>query len=229
VIARTIEEAGISTTSISLVREHTEMVKPPRALWVPYPFGAPLGKPNDPVLQHRVLRAALDLLAEPAGPVLREFPDEDETAEPPGAVQASAVQANAPDEDPAMETTRMRRYQEQWVQRTGRTSVGLTRVPPTRFRGIIRFLQAFADGEEAEPRERPEGMPIPLFIRYAADDLKALYFEARMVMKPETTGEEFARWFWGETAVGTLIRRVRDRLDASDDPRMKAAAFGIAR
>jgi len=29
--------------------------------------------------------------------------------------------------------------------------------------------------------------------------------------------------------MGQLLRRVRDRLDASEDPRWKAAAFGIAR
>jgi hypothetical protein len=48
-------------------------------------------------------------------------------------------------------------------------------------------------------------------------------------MKPAAGGDEIARWFWGETAAGQLLRRVRDRLDASDDPRAKAAAFGIAR
>jgi hypothetical protein len=37
------------------------------------------------------------------------------------------------------------------------------------------------------------------------------------------------RWFWAETAMGQLLRRVRDRLDASSDPADKAAAFGIAR
>jgi len=36
-------------------------------------------------------------------------------------------------------------------------------------------------------------------------------------------------WFWAETAVGQLLRRVRDRLDASDDPKWKTAAFGVAR
>jgi hypothetical protein len=48
-------------------------------------------------------------------------------------------------------------------------------------------------------------------------------------MKPAAGGDEIARWFWGETAAGRLLRRVRDRLDGSDDPRSKAAAFGIAR
>ena len=33
----------------------------------------------------------------------------------------------------------------------------------------------------------------------------------------------------GETAAGHVLRRVRDRLDASEDPRWKAAAFGVAR
>jgi len=48
-------------------------------------------------------------------------------------------------------------------------------------------------------------------------------------MKPAAGGEEIARWFWAETGAGRLLRRVRDRLDASEDPRWKAAAFGIAR
>jgi hypothetical protein len=53
--------------------------------------------------------------------------------------------------------------------------------------------------------------------------------EGHMAMKPTAGGDEIARWFWAETAMGQLVRRVRDRLDASDDPRRKAAAFGIAR
>src|SRR4029077_16194676 len=67
------------------------------------------------------------------------------------------------------------------------------------------------------------------FIRYCADDWKALYFEGRLAMKPGVTGDDVARWFWGETAAGQVLRRVRDRLDASEDPRWKAAAFGGAR
>lgn len=228
-IARVLEAAGLCTTSISLVREHTQQVKPPRALFVPYPFGSPFGRADDPELQHRVLRAALDLLTEPAGPVLRDFPDEPAGDEPPAPVQASAVAAAATAEDPAMETTRMRRYHEQWVERTGKTGVGLTRIPPTRFRGVVRFLEAFADGKEADMRERPPETPLPVFVRRCADDLKAMYVEARMAMAPEAGGAEIARWFWGETAAGSLLRRVKARMEASEDPRTKAAALGIAR
>ena len=59
-LARVFEEAGLSTTSIVLIREHAERVKPPRALFVPFPFGFAFGNPDDPPFQHRVLAAALD-------------------------------------------------------------------------------------------------------------------------------------------------------------------------
>jgi hypothetical protein len=232
VLARALEATGVSTISISAVREHTEKVKPPRALWVPFPFGYALGRPNDPELQHRVLRAALDLLSEPGGPVLREFPDEAEPGDqPPAPAQASAIAtaATAP-ADPAMETTQMRRYHEQWLARSGgRTAFGLTGIPATRFRGVVRFLQTFAAAEDADMAERPPDVPLPGFIRWCADDLKALYFEGYLAMKPSAGGDEIAQWFWAETAVGQLLRRVRDRLDASDDKDWKAAAFGVAR
>jgi hypothetical protein len=232
VLARALEQAGVSTTSISLVREHSEKVKPPRALFVPFPFGMALGRPNDPELQHRVLRAALELLAEPTGPVLRDFPEDTEPGDQPSAPpQASGITpAERVLDDVAMETTQMRRYHERWLETNGgRTHFGLAGIPATRFRGVVRFLEEFAGGQDADMTERPPDMPLANFIRYCADDLKSLYFEGHLAMKPAAGGEEIARWFWGETGAGRLLRRVRDRLDASADPRWKAAAFGIAR
>ena len=231
-VARALEQEGIATTSISMVREHTEKVKPPRALFVPFPFGHALGRPNDPALQHRVLRAALDLFGEASGPVVCDFPDDAEPGDRAFApVQASAIRpAAATPEDPAAETTQMRQYHEQWIARNGgRTAFGLSGVPATRFRGVVRFLQHFAAGEDADMEERPRDVPLPAFIRWCADDLKALYFEGRLAMKPSATGDEIARWFWAETAMAQVLRRVRDRLDASEDPKWKAAAFGVAR
>jgi hypothetical protein len=229
VIARVFESAGLSTTSISLVREHTEKIKPPRALFVPFPFGYAFGRPDNPDLQHRVLRAALDLLAEPSGPVLHDFPDDDLPAQPPAPVQASAIPVAEAVPDVAMETTQMRRYYERWVQTRGKTQVGLSRVPPVRFRGVIRFLEGFVDGTASDYDGRPADIPLPQFIRYCADDLKAMYMEARMMAKPEAGGEELARWFWGETFAGQLLRRVQQRMNDSEDRAIKAAAFGIAR
>jgi hypothetical protein len=64
----------VPTTQISLIREHTEVIKPPRALWVPFELGRPLGAPDDAAFQKQVLLAALTLLEASAGPILEDFP-----------------------------------------------------------------------------------------------------------------------------------------------------------
>lgn len=72
-IQRAIEFAGITTVSISLLREITEQIRPPRALFVPFPLGHPLGEPNNPDLQIRIMRAAFALLPRTDVPVLETF------------------------------------------------------------------------------------------------------------------------------------------------------------
>jgi hypothetical protein len=68
-----IERAGIASVSISLLREVASAIKPPRALFVPFPMGYPLGAPNNSPLQHRIITAALGLLERDDVPVLEEF------------------------------------------------------------------------------------------------------------------------------------------------------------
>jgi hypothetical protein len=214
------------------VREHTEKIKPPRALFVPFPFGHAFGRPNDTVVQHRVLRAALDLLAEPSGPVLRDFPDDTESGDqPPAPTQASAVKvATAVPQDAVAEIRGVQSRHAQWIAKHGgRTAFGLSGVTTDRFDEVARFLKNFADGADADFRGRRPEVPLPAFIRWSADDAKALYYESYLAGKPDAGGDEIARWFWGETAMGQILRGVKERLDASDDPKWKAAAFGVAR
>ena len=150
VLARVLEEHGLTTTSIAMVREHAERVKPPRALWVPFYFGFALGKTEDPEYQHRVLAAALELLEAPAGPVLTDFPDEDAPQVMPQASQVQE-QTTPPQRSPADEVTALRAFYECWVeQHQGRTAVGVSGIPQRRFRGMSRALEAFAQGEETD-------------------------------------------------------------------------------
>jgi len=72
-IQRAIEYAGITTVSISLLREITEKIRPPRALFVPRPLGYPLGEPDNPNLQTRIMRTAFALLPRTDVPVLENF------------------------------------------------------------------------------------------------------------------------------------------------------------
>ncbi len=72
-IQHAIEYAGIATVSISLLREITEKIRPPRALFVPFSLGYPLGEPNNRVLQTRIIQAAFELLTRNDCPVFESF------------------------------------------------------------------------------------------------------------------------------------------------------------
>ena len=74
-VAAELERQGIATVALQLLRHVAERVRPPRALFVPFPHGYPLGAPGDPAVQHAVLEAALRLLegAEPGGPLLADY------------------------------------------------------------------------------------------------------------------------------------------------------------
>ena len=230
VLARVFEEAGISTITISLVREHTVKVNPPRAVFVPFPLGLPLGHPGNAAEQLAVLQLAFSTLDAPSGPVLVEYTQSggDEGGSP---VQASeiALRDGVAELDLANEVTLMRRYWEQRQERTGRTGVGLSRVPPQRFRGVVRFLEAYADDPSADTPERPPELEKLVFIRSAIDDLRNMYAEARMQTHPQESSEDRQRWLFGETALGAFLRKLGAAMSASEDPKVKAVAFGIAR
>ena len=63
-IQRVIEAAGIATISISLSKEITESVRPPRALYTGFPLGHPISFPGKVSEQLTVLRYLLKYLEE---------------------------------------------------------------------------------------------------------------------------------------------------------------------
>ena len=61
-IARIVEAAGIPTISISLTKELTLAVGVPRAIFLKWPLGHPLGEPDRPAQQRTVIYVALHTL-----------------------------------------------------------------------------------------------------------------------------------------------------------------------
>jgi len=60
--AAELERRGIPTVAIQLLREVALKVRPPRALFVPFPHGYPLESADRPDRQRAVIEAALALL-----------------------------------------------------------------------------------------------------------------------------------------------------------------------
>jgi D-proline reductase (dithiol) PrdB len=67
-VQRAIEAEGIPTIGISILKEVTEKVRPPRSVFLRYPFGHPLGEAFNARQQRAILLdalCALETIAEP--------------------------------------------------------------------------------------------------------------------------------------------------------------------
>jgi hypothetical protein len=129
-----LEEEGLATVSISLIRPQTENTRPPRALWVPFELGRPFGPPIDPVFQRRVLLTALRLLERTDGPVLlQDFPDDDPRRLPDANWRPPIVPTGSGTGDSASlaggseaEVLALRGAHDRWVVQYRRTTVGVS-------------------------------------------------------------------------------------------------------
>ena len=61
-IQREIEKVGIPTIGVSIVREYSKTVKPPRTVFLRWPFGHPFGEPLNTTQQRVVLAEMLRAL-----------------------------------------------------------------------------------------------------------------------------------------------------------------------
>lgn len=213
--------------SISLIREHTAALNPPRALWVPFMLGRPLGVPNDAVFQRRVLLAALGLLERDAGPVLEDFP-EDAPYDDLGEEQEGL---NCPVSFPRMrsdgtlgerladEISQLRAWHDAAVKHRGRTTLGLTGLASNE---LGEFLASWlTDNPQATFRE---GIASATALKLATDDLKTFYYEAKSVQPGRHSPADIQNWFWMESAAGQVFLALRDKAALGGDPTMKGLA-----
>ena len=218
-LAHYFEDEGVPTVVVALIREQAEKVRPPRALWVPFPLGRPFGAPDNAEQQRRVLRRALALLEAPSGPVLVDF-DEADGVEEEDAAWVCPVSFASPNADShdigrrvADEVTLLRPWHELGVERRGRTTLGLSKVSVEK---AAEWLTAFAD-DRALPPAVP-GRPLFDSLRWAAEDLKTFYYEAATARPGAASGARLESWFWEESAGGELLKSLRRRcLDDADE------------
>jgi len=219
-----LEQEGLATTQISLIREHSETIKPPRALWVPFELGRPLGVPNDPAFQGRVLLAALKLLEAPSGPVLIDFPEEAPASAPQAEPLACPISLPQEQEDLGSdeglrqaflrEVGQMTIWHREAEKKRGRTTYGASGLEPM---AAARFLAGFLDGG-APPNPRND-LSLPSLAKLASEDIKALYLEA-VTARPGGAADSagLMDWFFGQCAAGRLFLRLREVMGASTDP-----------
>ena len=224
-----LEAAGLPTTQISLIREHTQTIKPPRALWVPFDLGRPFGAPGDDEFQTGVLRRVLRLLTASAGPVLEDYDkDAPETAEGEGLIacpvsfepaDVEAVKAQALRDSFLAELQRLRPWYDEGVKSRGRTAFGVSGLE---LDDLGPFIAGFAVGNFSDNPRRE--LPLSATLRLAAEDLKAFYFTAALAEsgKKAPGSTRINDWFWQQTAAGQVLKQVKEKCIESDDARLRA-------
>ncbi len=218
-----LESEGIATTQISLVREHTAALHPPRALWVPFMLGRPFGVPADPAFQRRVLLAALRLLELPAGPVLADYP-EDAPPAPGVATESGGVCpvsfGRVPDTGDlgallAREIEALAPWHDLAVQRRGRTTTGSSGVT------IEEAARIAAAGLHSAPAAQLDGMSAGETLKLVCDEIRAYYYEAAGAQPGQLDAAGIQRWFWHDTAAGRFFLALQKICVAADDPTLR--------
>jgi hypothetical protein len=219
-----LEEQGIATVAVVLIRPQAENTKPPRALWVPFELGRPFGPPSDPAFQKRVVLAALRLLEQETGPVvIEDFPDDDPRAIPdpswrPPFIPTAVVIRSAESLAAGLETEilLLRGAHELWVSEHQRTTVGLSGLP---IGECARYVADWLSGK-APPSPR-EGFSAPLILRFVVDDVKAFCLEAAAAGPAKPSSRQLGDWLWNETAAGAAIHALRASLQEAEDERLR--------
>jgi len=232
-LAHYIEDEGIPTTQISLIRTHTEKIKPPRALAVPFELGRPLGAPNAPDFQRRVLQEVLKLLERPAGPVLEDFPDP-----PPGdgadvdtegwtcPVNFAAPMDDLGDADLVyrsllQEVNLLRPWYEEAARTYKRSSFGISGATPEEIARVI--ADVLIDPDRTAPPIA--GETLGTGFKRMADDIRYFYTEAAIARPDQrSTDLAIANWLWGETTLGKVLAAIRDASMESEEPSLKRLA-----
>jgi hypothetical protein len=220
VLAHYLEEEGLATTILSLVRLHSEKVAPPRTLFVPYELGRPLGPPNNHALQREVLEQALGLLESNDGPsLISDFghinvgAEPDENWSPPATAFSDLDMADATDVARRLKDeieTLLPSYTLAKEAR-GRSTVGIAKLTIDE---IADHILSFLDGShELSPRE---DLSSAMVLRFGVDDLKAFYAEAAS-HSGSPSSWQLGNWFWRDTVFGQILISLRAAvMDHSD-------------
>ena len=219
-----LEEEGIATVAIALIRPQTENTKPPRALWVPFELGRPFGPPSDRAFQKRVVLTALGMLVENDGPVrIVDFAEDDPRARPDPAWRPPFMPAAVVSGDAASLASRveaeillLQGAHRRWIEQYGRSTVGLSGLS---IGECARYVADWLRG--IDPPSPRDGFSAPLLLRFAVDDLKAYSLEAAGAGSATPSSRQLTDWLWNETATGAAIHRLREVLQAHADERLR--------
>ncbi|MEE9279885.1 MAG: hypothetical protein V3V67_06890 [Myxococcota bacterium] len=203
-LAHVFEQAGLATVALGSIQSQIMNTAPPRGLWCDFPLGRPLGKPDDPEFQHRVIAHALDLLERAKAPVVEEFPEA--IADDGASILACPLPPRSdPQVHPAVDEARgLRAAYDRAVKRLGNRMGAVRTVQAD---DIPAAIEAFVRVAEGKPWKEA-GIPgIPARV---VQDIRGYYETAALELVDHTPAAwEATRWFIRDSEAGRAIAQAR--------------------
>jgi hypothetical protein len=182
-------------------------------------LGRPLGAPDAPDFQRKVLRALLALLTRSPGPVLEDFPEDAPASAPADTAFACPVSFAQSDvagddfiESMRREIAQLAPWYELARRRRRRTTVGVSGLT---IEHAAEFAASYSGANPASPYDASLSAGVAL--KRACDDLKAYHYEAVAAQPGNLSPQDIDRWFWFETATGKVLLAVRQACLKSSD------------
>ncbi len=203
-----MEAAGLVTVTLGSIREQLYNTAPPRGLWCDFPLGRPLGKPNDPEFQHRVLAKAFDLIESTDHQTVEDYPESitDEAAEVLVCTMPPRFDASI---HPALDEAKGIRAAYDRAEAAG-ARIGAGRVVAAD--DIPAAIDAFIGVADGTPWKEA-GIPgVPARV---AQDIRGYYETAALELADHSPSAwAGARWFLDDTEAGKVILAARERMRA---------------
>ena len=202
-------------------------MRPPRALWVPFALGRPLGSADDPEFQKNVMRAAFDMLETISEPTISDYlieaPLEADAQDWVCPVSFAPVTDGTHTARLIAEVARLAPWSaETRAARGGRTLFGACGVADDDIETVARALGMLAD--DGDMTAAPDlgvawKFSMPLLVRHLADDMRTFYHEA-IASQPgpgAPNHEALTAWIFGAdgqagTALGDTLLTIAEHL-----------------
>ena len=221
------ERQGLATVVVGGIRLHLEKVSPPRALWVPFELGRPLGgwiagnghenqaaaDDVDGGFQLKVLRNALSLLdQDDSHHVIADFELEDPSVGIDPGWQAPSMAACKTIRD---EVHYLYPDWQEWQEKNKGSKTGLCGME---IADAVDYVERFGTADAAA--NPGDDMSDTLRFRFAVDDIKTFYFEAAM-NRGSPDSKQLGHWLWHDCKIGELLNKQRLSNSDNENDRLK--------
>ena len=212
-LAHVFEAEGIATIALGSVRKQLESAAPPRGLLCDFPLGRPLGKPDDPAFQHRVLAHAFKLL-EAERPIVEEFAERVEEGGSDSLSCPLPPRSNS-ELHPAIDELRgLRPAYDRAVARYGNRAGTGRVVAADQLEAALQSLIRVADGQPWKQAGIP-GIPSRV-----AQDIRGYYEFAALALSDHIPAAwSGANWFFDSTAAGKVLLAARAAMAEAGEKR----------